>query len=575
MRIAAALVMIGFVILSAPLFAQTETLTETPTETATPTETETLTVTVTPSCTPSPTVTPTPTRIPKGGDGIMLGAFIPPPFNSDENDYAGSIKHFDARVAKRHTHIMFYCEFNYDLDAYPYLIGQIRDAGKIPIICWQSGVMGAADPSFSNDSFIHGDHDDGLQKMARRCKEFGDTIYMRWAHEMNIPSSPAWPGHIFNHQSPDEFKEMWRHVHKIFRDEGAGNVKWIWSINYLSSPEPFSSYNVLYPGDDYVDMIGVSGLNYGDHPTAGPGFSVTAQWLYIPVLRDMMAGTYAGAPAPGARGLLKDLARMSGGKPQGIFSIGPVGLPSETTVPGSTISSISKADWIRQGYDALAHMEEFTYLRFVLWYNGIATSGGIKSDFRVVHNEGMPEELGYEVPADITQAYRDAVSDPSYIDEALDLSLITPTGFYRAKSFITPAEYPQHEFLLNVRPGGTVRRGGSISAAFFLHPPLSPMSEKRWVDAYVAARLPDGGFFAYTLSGAWVPFSLGSGAAVPPAVTQGLDVHREAQEMAFTQTMGEGLPGGIYTLYSIMVPRGADPRKLGPDLRTTDFSLVE
>ena len=35
------------------------------------------------------------------------------------------------------------------------------------------------------------------------------------------------------------------------------------------------------------------------------------------------------------------------------------------------------------------------------------------------------------------------------------------------------------------------------------------------------------------------------------------------------------LPAGTYTLYSILVPPGADPLKLGPDLRTTDFSLVE
>ena len=585
MRTAACVMMIGCLFLPGPVCAQPETPTETPTETAsptitpaeTPTETASPTitpaVTATPTASPPPTAAPTATGVPKGGDGIMLGAFIPPPLHADRDEYREAILDFDRAAGKRHTHVMYYAEFNYDIDAYPDLIGQIRAAGKTPIICWQSGREGAPDPAFSNSSFIRGDHDSSIRKMARKCKAFGDTIYMRWAHEMNIPSSPAWPGHDFNRRAPGEFIAMWRRVHQIFTDEGADNVKWIWSINYLSSPEPFSSYNALYPGDDVVDMIGVSGLNYGDHPTAGPGFSVTAQWLYVPVMRDMMAGTYA---APAAHGsLVRGLARLGRGKPLGSFSIGAVGLPSETTVPGSTTSTIPKAEWIRHGYDALAHMEEFRTLRLVLWYNGVAASGGVQSDFRVLANRNKPGDSEYGVPSTITQAYRDAVRDPRYVTEELDLSLIAPDGFYSAESSLPPAEYPQHELLLNVRPGGVIRQGETLSAAFFLHPAEEPMTGRRWVDAYVVAQIPGGGWYAYAPPRAWAPFGLGRGAPPPPAAVYGLDVHREIQGMAFTMEMERDLPTGEYAVYSILAPRGSDPRWGGPDLRVAMFTLGE
>jgi beta-mannanase len=55
-----------------------------------------------------------------------------------------------------------------------------------------------------------------------------------------------------------EFIAAWRHVHKIFRAEGANNVIWVWS------PHPaYGFFDAYYPGDDYVDYVGVGTLNYG------------------------------------------------------------------------------------------------------------------------------------------------------------------------------------------------------------------------------------------------------------------------------------------------------------------------
>ncbi|MDD5555926.1 MAG: glycosyl hydrolase [bacterium] len=504
---------------------------------------------------------------PAGHPGIMLGAFIPA-VNGD-GKYRESIKAFDDATGKRHTHVMMYCNFTFDIDAYPHLVRQIVDAGKVPIITWQSGnEMGGADPRYSNESFVRGAHDAVIDKMAERCAELRETIYMRWAHEMNIRSAPAWPGHEWNRESPDDFIQMWRHVHARFRNKKATNVKWIWSVNYESSPEWFSDYNVLYPGDDYVDMIGVSGLNYGNHPNAGPRFPVTVQWLYLPPMRDLMAGSYAAEDAARTH---RRLAALGGGKPQGSFSIGTVGAPWETTVPGGSTSSIPKADWILQGYDALAHMEEFGFVRLLVWYNDIATSGGIPSDFRAARNPGRSEP---PVPPHITEAYARAISDPVFIEEELSFEDMDPGPFREASSLVTPADYPQHEFMLDVRRGGTVRAGGSVSGAYFLVPAIDTGPLNWDTDAYIVARLPNGEYYAFIPPAAWRRFDPNLGP--PPPTVRRFSVKRPSRGMAFAQRLGAGLPGGEYTVYSVLVKPGTDPREPGqPDLRTTAFTLSD
>jgi hypothetical protein len=54
-----------------------------------------------------------------------------------------------------------------------------------------------------------------------------------------------------------------RHVHDVFTAAGVTNVVWIWSPNITYDTK--NSLDELYPGDDYVDWLGLSGY-YG---TAG------------------------------------------------------------------------------------------------------------------------------------------------------------------------------------------------------------------------------------------------------------------------------------------------------------------
>ncbi len=70
-----------------------------------------------------------------------------------------------------------------------------------------------------------------------------------------------YPWGVFtNGNSVGEYVRAWRHVHDIFTRIGAKNVIWVWSPNVIWNTS--TNLAELYPGNSYVDWIGLSGY-YG------------------------------------------------------------------------------------------------------------------------------------------------------------------------------------------------------------------------------------------------------------------------------------------------------------------------
>jgi hypothetical protein len=72
---------------------------------------------------------------------------------------------------------------------------------------------------------------------------------------MNDPYRYPWGPH---NNSAADFVAAWKHVHDLFRKAGANNIIWMWS------PHPaYGFFKEYYPGDAYVDYVGIGTLNYG------------------------------------------------------------------------------------------------------------------------------------------------------------------------------------------------------------------------------------------------------------------------------------------------------------------------
>jgi beta-mannanase len=63
------------------------------------------------------------------------------------------------------------------------------------------------------------------------------------------------------------YARAWRHVRRIFATQGAENVEWVWAPTRMySGSTPVTG---LYPGNDYVDWVGLDGYNRGCNSTSG------------------------------------------------------------------------------------------------------------------------------------------------------------------------------------------------------------------------------------------------------------------------------------------------------------------
>jgi hypothetical protein len=111
-----------------------------------------------------------------------------------------------------------------------------------------------------------GASDRTIATMATRLAGLKRPVLLRWGWEMN-GNWFAWDG-THNGKKPAGYVKAWHRMHRIFHDHGAGNVAWVWGPNWNSGPDvAWNKFQHYYPGDGYVDWVGVSGYNFsGESP---------------------------------------------------------------------------------------------------------------------------------------------------------------------------------------------------------------------------------------------------------------------------------------------------------------------
>ncbi|RIJ54727.1 glycoside hydrolase family 26 protein [Clavibacter phaseoli] len=123
---------------------------------------------------------------------------------------------------------------------------------------WEAGA-GADQPAYTNASIAAGDHDAYIREWGAALAKWGGPVYLRYAHEMNGDWYPWAEGVDGN--GAGSYAAAWRHVHDVVVGAGATEVRWVWTPNvpYTGS----TALAGLYPGDGYVDVVGLDGYNWG------------------------------------------------------------------------------------------------------------------------------------------------------------------------------------------------------------------------------------------------------------------------------------------------------------------------
>jgi beta-mannanase len=144
----------------------------------------------------------------------------------------------------------------------PQSMNAVVARGAMPMVTWQPWgppYKPSGQPQWALARITAGDYDAYVHQWAHDAAAWGKPMYLRFAHEMNGDWNTWSPG--VNGNTPADYVAAWRHVHDIFLQESATNVRWVWSPNVVSTGD--LSILALYPGDAYVDWIALDGYNWG------------------------------------------------------------------------------------------------------------------------------------------------------------------------------------------------------------------------------------------------------------------------------------------------------------------------
>jgi len=137
------------------------------------------------------------------------------------------------------------------------ILDSVFSRKSIPLITWEPWLNTFENDLDSiphvNDLILSGYLDDYLKEFALKLKNINKPIFLRYAHEFD---NPFYPWYDNRENAASLFIKAWRHVNTIFKENRADNVIWIWN--------PWKSKNVVefFPGNEYVDWLGVNILNY-------------------------------------------------------------------------------------------------------------------------------------------------------------------------------------------------------------------------------------------------------------------------------------------------------------------------
>ncbi|GLF96042.1 glycoside hydrolase family 26 protein [Streptomyces yaizuensis] len=199
--------------------------------------------------------------------GVYFGiSTLKTPFAPEETDLVAD------RAGVRPNLLEYFVKWNEEYR--PEAVDASYRQNAVPLLTWEpwtSLAGGTEQPAYRLSAITEGRHDPYLRKFAEDIREHGRPLILRFAHEMNGTWFP-W-AEARNGNSPGDYVKAWRYVHDVFTEAGADNVVWHWSPNILRTVEG-TRLRPLYPGDRYVDLVGVSGYRRNE-ASAGEVFDPT------------------------------------------------------------------------------------------------------------------------------------------------------------------------------------------------------------------------------------------------------------------------------------------------------------
>jgi hypothetical protein len=312
---------------------------------------------------------------------------------------------FECRAGKKLSVIKIYQAFWHGrfFDDFANLVdsrGAIEFLSLDPVIDTDPSPTTINESDLNACQVLSGDYDSTIITFATQIKNWGQPLMLSSAGEMNGDWA-GWSGAknfgfdcdqtytettdlygcygcsdpvVECADGPERYRDMSRHVHDIFVSQGVTNVTWVWVVSHESFPDetvhPWNHFTNYYPGDSYVDVIGVDGYNWGHD---GPGGWKTFNQVFSETLTTLRSNTYQTKPV-----IIGEFASAEGATPA------------------------EKANWITDAYNRIE--SDWPEIRAAIWYD---SSVGGDSTFPIASS------------SESIRAYREAVSAPDFIGDSV------------------------------------------------------------------------------------------------------------------------------------------------------------
>jgi len=192
-----------------------------------------------------------------------LGVHPPVQYHGTEMDVtASSIASFARTIGKNPAIVTFSHEWGFNKSFPSKQFDEIHRSGATPWVrlMFRSDIrQNKAEPFFTLSRILNGVYDSELKEWAKQARNLGYPVIVEYGTEVNgmwFPWNGYWTGSA---NGLEKFKETYRHIFRIFQQQGATNLIWVYHVNWYSKPEvSWNTITAYYPGDEYVNLLGVS-----------------------------------------------------------------------------------------------------------------------------------------------------------------------------------------------------------------------------------------------------------------------------------------------------------------------------
>ena len=178
--------------------------------------------------------------------------------------------------------ISFYLAWNDEsVEDFPYdYVNAIYDKDAVPLITWEPWAselsITSGYPKLQQEQKVfqritEGVFDEYISDFIDILKGYNKPVFLRFAHEFD---NPAYPWSYTGNNTAEEFKAAWKYIHRIIQEKNAEEIVLVWN------PWQIDKMKDYYPGNEYVDWIGIDLLNYSTLNRSRK--SVSFDSLYLP-----------------------------------------------------------------------------------------------------------------------------------------------------------------------------------------------------------------------------------------------------------------------------------------------------